>query len=402
MAVEQGIAKTLSFGKQTALGTPKIGASCAYLRRVTATFTKTRDQYVNNEIVSHQQSTGATHGLVKIAGKLNGLLSAGTYSLLFAALLRKDFTAGVSTGAIVTITVTGTNLLNRSSGSFLTDGFKIGDVIRCTGLAAAGDNSKNMLVTSVAALTMGVVRLDGVAITNDASAGESVTISVVGKKSLPPTSGHTNDYYTFEEWYSTISKSELWTDCKPAKCEVGLPATGNATVNFDISGLGRTLGTAQAQTSPTAASTQNVLSAINGVVWINGAAYTVTGLTITIDGNTDQGAPEVGNNTSSDLFRGRIQVSGSFTALFKDTTIQTLYESTTTFQILGIFLDNPSSGTSDFVTFNMTACKVFGDAPDDGEKQIVRTYPFVAQINAAGGTGIANDNTIISIQDSAA
>ena len=37
---------------------------------------------------------------------------------------------------------------------------------------------------------------------------------------------------------------------------------------------------------------------------------------------------------------------------------------------------------------------------DDGEKNIIRTYPFVSEIDANGGTALATVNTIMSIQDS--
>jgi hypothetical protein len=43
-----------------------------------------------------------------------------------------------------------------------------------------------------------------------------------------------------------------------------------------------------------------------------------------------------------------------------------------------------------------------GDGKDDGDKAIVRTYPFTARINMAGGIALANDQTIISVQDSLA
>jgi hypothetical protein len=283
----------------------------------------------------------------------------------------------------------------------LTDGFKIGDIGRWTGWAggtATNNNAKNMMVIALTATVMTVTTFDGSAIVADAS-GDSVTFTNVGKKARAPVSSHTNDYFTLEEWYSDLTKSELWGDFKVAKADIALPATGNATCNFDLVGLSRTLGTSQVLTSPTAETTTPVLSAINGVLWINGAAYTVTGIQFNIDGSTSSGEAEIGANSSSDLQRGRIKVSGQFTALFKDTTIQALYDAATVVSLIGVCLDS-TAATSSFVTFNMSAIKIFGDAPDDGEKQIVRTYPFTAQINASGGTSLANDQTIITTQDS--
>ena len=53
-------------------------------------------------------------------------------------------------------------------------------------------------------------------------------------------------------------------------------------------------------------------------------------------------------------------------------------------------------------TFTMGRIKLTGDAPDDGEKSILRTYPFTAELNSAGGAALAWDQTIITIQDSQA
>jgi hypothetical protein len=65
------------------------------MRRVTATFNKQNDTYNSNEIVSHQQSTGATEGPGRIAGTLAGELSPGTYALEFAALLPQGLRRGL-------------------------------------------------------------------------------------------------------------------------------------------------------------------------------------------------------------------------------------------------------------------------------------------------------------------
>jgi hypothetical protein len=56
------------------------------------------------------------------------------------------------------------------------------------------------------------------------------------------------------------------------------------------------------------------------------------------------------------------------------------------------------------MVFTMGRIKITGDAPDDGEKTIVRTYPFTAQFNAGGrrADGVAWDATILTVQDSAA
>src|SRR3990167_4135450 len=406
MAVEQGINKQIAFAKQTVLGTTIAGAGGFVRRRVTGGFNLETDSYDNNEIVAHQQSTGATYGLKKGSGKISGLLSPATYKYEFQSVLRKDFVAGATTGAIITVTAASTSgvqgTFTRSSGSYLTDGFKIGDIVRWTGWAggsATNNNSVNMMIIALTATVMTVTRFDTVAIVSDA-AGDSVTCTVVGKKTLAPLTAHTNDYYTVEEWYPGNTKSELFGDVQPAKIDLGLPATGNATIAIDYVALSRVLGTSRVLTSPTAETTTPVLGAVNGVIWINGAAYPITGAQLTIDGSTALGEAEDRKSAIADTQRGRIKVSGSFTALFKDSVIQTLYQNQTVTSIVLVVFDSKTLATSQFIAFSLGRVKVFGDAADDGEKQIVRTYPFTAELNSAGGAALANDQTIMSVQDS--
>lgn len=406
--VAQGVVKISVIAKQSALGTPVAGAGGQVLRRVTSVFQATRDTFENNEIATHQQSTGVAYGLKKVNGKLSGVLSPATYKLLFAGLLRKDFVAGVNTTAIITVTSASTSgaqgTFTRSSGSYLTDGFKIGDIVQWGGWATTGvpNNTVNMLIIALTATVMTVTRFDTTAIGAKA-AGDSVTCTVQGKKTMAPLTGHTNDYFTYEEWYNDITRSECFTDCKPAQIDVAMPATGNATFACDFVGLARSATSAQVLTSPTATTTTPVMSASNGVIWVNGSAVAnITGLSVSIVGGVQNGDAVIGSNSAVDLARGRIKVSGQFSGLFTDTVISALFDAETPISILGIMMDNPGVATSAFITFNMSRAKITSDPPDDGEKTIVRTYAFVAEINVNGGAALANDQTILSIQDSAA
>lgn len=407
MTVAQGILKQTVTKKQSALGTPASGSGGQVLRRRTSVFNAKRSMFANDEIVTHQQSTGESYGLKAVDGKIDGLLSPATYKELFAALLRKDFVAGVSTTAIAVIASATTSgaagTFTRSSGSYLTNGFKVGDVVRASGFATTGaaNNSRNALITALTATVMTVLMLDGAAVTNKAE-GDTVTIAAVGKKTLAPLTAHTDDYFSVEEWYADVVRSELFTDCKVSQCQVGLPATGNATAVFDFLGLGRSLTGAQVLTTPTAETTTAVMTAVNGTVFLNGSAIgNATGAQITITGNMKPGEAVLGSNDAIDVQKGRISVSGQFTALFDSATIQTLYDEETPVSLVLVLTDN-DTGTSEFITFTMGRIKITGDTPDDGEKNIVRTYPFTAELNSAGGSALAWDQTILSIQDSAA
>lgn len=404
MAVAQGINKKTVYKKQTGLGAPAAGAGGQVVRRTSSVFQAPPDTFESNEIVSHQQSTGVGLGVVKPAGKIDGLLSPGTYATLLGSLLRKDMAAGVSAaGASITIAGSGqTYTLTRAAGSYLTDGFKVGDVVRLTaGTFNAANTQKNLLIVTLAALVATVRVINGSTMVAEGPV-TGATVAVTGKKSLVPLSAHTNDYYTFEEWYPDLGRSEAYADQQVGQAALNLPATGNATISLDTVGRTRTLGAAQVLTTPTAETVTDILTAVNGVVLVNGAPVAnVTGAQVTINGNAAHSDAVVGSNVVDDIQRGRLAVSGSFTAKFDSVTLQTIFDSrSTTSLVLAVTED--ATANADFVVINLPMIKLTGDTPDDGEKAVIRTYPFTAQINGAGGPAVASDQTIIAIQDSAA
>lgn len=403
MTVAQGIRKQTIYKAQSALGSPASGSGGQILRRVSSIFPFGRDSFESNEIVTHQQSTGATYGGVKVTGTINALMSAGTYDDLFDNLLRASFvTITAITGLSLTIAGSGPFTITRASGDFLTGGIKAGDVVRITAGTYTGTaRDINLLVVSLTATVLTVVTLNGSALTAQGPVASS-TVSVIGKKCRVPLTGHTNTYLTFEEFYGDITRSELFTDVKVASAEIALPSTGNATANFSLVGLNRTISGSQVLTSPTAETTSSVLTAVNGLIYVQGASVGFcTGASLTINGSVAHGSPVIGSNFSPDLDRGRISVSGQITGLFNSTTLQAFYNAETPVSLVLVVTEDETA-TSNFMTFTMGRIKIMGDAPDDGEKQIVRTYPFVAELNSAGGTSLAWDQTILTIQDSLA
>lgn len=402
MTTAQGINKITSIKKQSALGVAASGAGGSVLSRRTSVFSAERDTYESDVITTHQQSTGVSYGMKKASGKIDSLLSTETFQLLFAAILRKDFvaTSAYSAGIDVTAQAAAPQFAD-ASGGFLTAGLKVGDVVRWTGFAGSpgtNNNAKNFWITALTATNMTGVFLNGDAVSADA-AGDTVTCTVVGKKTQAPASAHTNDFFTVEEWYSDLSKSESFTDARVNAIAVNLPASGNATFSADFLALERTLAAAQALTGPTEPAFRE-MAAVNGKLYVNGVAVgDCTGIQFSINAGGAVEGPVLGSNTGIDISRGRIKVSGTFSALFDSTTLQTLYDTETTVSLMSVITDDETA-TSAFMAFTLGAIKLTGDAPDDGEKAITRSYPFTAEYNSAGGAALAWDKTILSVQDS--
>ncbi len=405
MTIAKEINKVLAVYKQTGLGVPRSGSGGQALRRETSSGKLAVAVYQNNEITSHQQSTGNTHGGRNATFTLNGLLSGNTYSTLFASLMRAAFAATTPIASLsITITMPGSvPTLTDAGATFLTSGIKIGDVIRITAgtYANAVNRDNNLLVLSVSETVITGVTLNGSVMVAEGPIASS-TITIVGKKCVAPLTAHTSDYWTVEEYHSDIARSELFTDAVFSTVDVAIPATGNTTVAFNAVALNRTNSGAQVLTTPTAETTTSVVQGIKGVVVVQGAVVAnVTGATIKIDGTVAPMGAVLGSNVSPDVSRGILKVSGQLTAFFENGTMSGYFDAATPISI-AIVDAVDDTNASEFVSFVMSKVKLDGDDKDTAATGIVRTYPFTAEINGAGGTALANAKTILTIQDSLA
>lgn len=403
-AAGQGINKITVFKKQTAFDTPASGSGGQILRRRTSVFQAPRDTFESDEIVSHHQSTGLTYGLKHASGRIEGLLSPGTFAPFFGTILERVFTAGIATtGASITIAGTGpTWTVTRAAGSFLTDGFKIGDVVRLSvGTFNANNLARNLWVVGVTALVLTVRTLDGGNLTAEGPIATS-TVTQFGKKTWAPITGHVDEYYTFEEWYADKSRSELYPDMKPSQISLGLPPNANSTFAMDLVGRKRTRSGVQVLTSPAVESSADIFSSIHGGIVVNGALIdNITAMTINLANGAEDQGPVVGSVVSPGIQKGRIRVSGSFSAMFDQDTIQAIYDAETTVGLQAA-VTTSYLAAADFIAFALSKIKITGDTPDDGEKAIIRTYPFTAEVNMAGGAGTTSEQSIMSVQDSLA
>ncbi|MYM34939.1 hypothetical protein GTP38_11385 [Duganella sp. FT94W] len=408
MTIAEGIFKTVRTKRQTGLGVQATAPGAQLLRRKTSTFELKRDTYSTaDEIASHQQVISERQGTQMVDGKLSGLLSPGTYADWISQVTRKDFAAGATSGALTNVTAAVTTgafgTFTRAAGSFLTDGFKVGDVARWAGWATTGtpNNAHNFLITALTASVMTGKMLDNVAVGPKAS-GDSVTCTVVGKKSYIPESGHTNIYNTIEEFRSDVVMSEVSKDVQVGQIAVKLPGNGNAEIDFTLVGLDQTSAGAPYFTSPTAESTSDVLSTATGLLVLNGnESAIVTNIDFTIDGQVSALDGVVGTNLRPDISRKKVLVKGSFSAFLDSSAIHTLFLNETETSLISV-LTSGRTPAADFIGFTMPRIKIQGSAPDDGEKATVRTYAFTALYDFTGGTGTDSDRSTLSVQDSLA
>lgn len=411
MSINSGLFRTASYKKETTFGTLAGTGSAQIVRRTGHSLALNKKTFESAEIVSHQQMVDFRHGPRSVGGSIDGELSPGTYSAFFAALFRGPTAAVVTTAAQTDITAAagppGT-FTTAGSVNFLTLGFKVGDVVRCSGwtTTAVANNARNYRITAVTAtvMTVGTAATGAVgqpeAVVAKAS-GDSVIIVQAGKKLIVPATGHTRDSFTIEDWASDISQSRVYTGVRIGQCAVNIPAAGMVTVKWDAMGQDMVKAGAQYFDTPAAETTSGILAGSQGSLRVNGADIaTVTGLSFTITGGLSTGEV-IGSGLTPDVFAGIFKVTGQFTAYYEDGSLVENFVDEDEIAISSM-LTTSSAINSDFMAFNIPRVKLGGNNLDDGAKGVIQTVPFTALYNVNGGTGINSDKSTISIMDSLA
>lgn len=401
MPISKGTAKQIAYKKETTFGTLAGSSGGSLLRRVTGNFNLVKESYESNEIRVDRQVADFRHGVRSAEGTLNGELSSASYDDFMGSIVGKDF-ASITLGSAAQITVTAVGTvytLVRASGSFLTDGLRVGMVIRASGLTTTADNGKNLLVASLTATNAVVVPLNGSTMTAQGTAS-SVTLTAPGKQTFVPATGHTDDSYTIEEFYSDIAQSEVYTGMKVNSVAVQLPATGLTTVDIGFAGKDLTQsGTSQYFSSPAAQGTQGIFAAVNGVVLVQGTPVAlITSADFSIERATEN-ATVVGSNSVADIFTGRIRVTGNLSVYFENADFRNYFNAETAVSLV-FTITADSSATSNFMTFTLPKVKLGSFTKDDGELGIIASTSFQALLNDVTTGGLAP--TTIQIQDSAA
>lgn len=401
MTISKGTAKQVGYKKETTFGTIAGNTSGKLLRRVTANFNLMKETYESNEIRTDRQVADFRHGVRSAEGSLNGELSPATYADFMGSVVARDFTTAPTVSSLsVTIAASGSlYTITRGTGSFLSDGFLVGMIIRLSGAGLDVDNvGKNLLIASITATELTVSVVNGTLLAEEGPIS-SVTATATGKVTYVPSTGHTDQSYTVEEWYSDIAQSEVYTGMKVNSVAVQLPATGLSTIDIGFAGKDLTqTGTSQYFSSPTAQNTNGIFAAVNGVMLVQGQPVAlVTSADFTIERATEN-ATAVGSNSVADIFTGRVRVTGNLSVYFQDATFRNYFKDETVVSLV-MAMTTSTAANADFVTFTIPKVKLGSFSKDDQELGLVASTSFQALLNDVTSAGLPA--TTIQIQDSA-
>jgi len=403
MAIAELATRKITFAKQSGLGSlASTSAGLALNYRPSTTMGLSKESFTSDSIRTDQQRANPRHGLRRGTASIDQELQMAGHKELMAAALRGSWASTITTGALTTIGInSSTRTISRASGSFVTDGFCVGDIVRASGFAATANNGRNFRLATVSALSMTYHADTWLTGITTESAGASVTISVPGKKLQTPASSHTKDYFTIDDWHSDVSNQTTIKDAVVNTMSLDIAPGAHAQVSFGLIGTDATpTGSSQYFTSGsiTAAPTGALLAGPNGLLRYNGAdSAVVQQLQINLDSGADVRAV-IGANKSPDVFRESITITGSLQALFDNAATGPLVTfDAETEAALYVYLFADSTASSEFIIIKLPSVKMMGaDKSADGPAMQLSGNLSAGRL----ASGTAQETTSIVIVDS--
>jgi hypothetical protein len=339
-----------------------------------------KETYQSAENRSDKQVVDFRHGAHSTSGTINGELSPSTYFDLIVAA--HEDTAGATISKTqsdyTSVVSSSTGTFTFAGGNPVTDGFRVGDIIRFTGLAATANNSKNFLITGFSGTQNRVLSVYP-APTTDAVADTTFGVSRPGKSTYVPSSGFVTPKFGIERYYPDLDFAELFTETRIGGYTIDLPATGISTIAIPVMGRDMTTfsgSNAPYFTSPTAETTTGVLAAVNGLLRVGGSAIgVVTGLNIQL-ARSSSTRSVVGQKFSPEVFLGRNVVTGTINAMLESSTLIDYFRNETEVEVLAL-LTTSNADAADAISIHLPRVKVGGASVTvSGESEVALSLPL--------------------------
>ncbi len=299
--------------KETVYGTTPATPTMQELRYVSESLKPVTGTTSSNEVRSDRQVSDVIRTAFSVGGEIAGELSYGAFDIFLPGALQSAAfsSAASSTGIVFSFVAgSGTYVIHRSSGSFISDGFSVNTWCN---IASAGNaaNAGFGKITAITASDMTISR-NGNGFTE--AAGAVVTVKGGGQI----VTGTTFSSYAIEKEMSDLSNEFVMENgCAIDTFGLNVSAQNIVTCSFGFLGKTETSATATAASVVTPATTEEVMNAIDDVVAVyeNGSRYDITGLSQSLQNNL-RARMQVGTLGAISIGSGTINLTGSHTAFY--------------------------------------------------------------------------------------
>jgi hypothetical protein len=332
-----------------------------------------------------------------VGGSYVADLSVGTFDNLFEAFMRGTWVASASINfsSVTSITIANQNQIVGISSSWITLGVRVGDIIRLTGQAQAGNNNINLRVVSVTAT---IITVAGTPLINDASADTTGTV-VIGKKLVNPATPVRRSFY-FEEYFQDIDQTEAFGGCRIAGMKITGQPDGMAIVEFAIVGASQSAlagGASPFYSAPTLTTTIGLTFADAVIRYAGTDIAVATAFELNMTNNA-QGQAVLGSAVTPDVFDGMLSANANISLVRQDLQNVSRYLAETEVE-MQLLLTEPEAEPKDYISIFIPRMKL-GPIGKNFAQQgaFIETIPMMIG-KKEGVTGY--DDTTIVIETSA-
>lgn len=389
MAYQPGSNFIVSYKAQTGLGSPASGAGGTGLRflRGSQGFDPQKAIIENEEVRRDGLTTRGRHGSRMVPGSFRVNLAVDDIDDLLAAALRTTWTAAADiTQAAMTSITTTTSTIVAAGGSWITQGVRVGDLVKLASHSTAANNGKWFRVLGVTAST---ITVPANSLTADAVADTSFTLTVA--RTLVSGTAPVETYFTFDVYNASLDLSVTYTDVKVNRLELSMQPNQNVVATIGLLGLDWTsnaTGASPVLTSPTF-STSRPLVMADGKLAVSLTDYSdITSLTLAYD--LGGSVPGVLAPNSPDVFLGNAKGTGSMASLRTDLDWLNAFDNETQMSLFAHLIEVGDSDPKDFLSLYAGDVVFDGSSgPLGDEGAYVETIPLRYGKDEAGSAQAA-------------
>lgn len=326
-----------------------------------------KNTFQSSELRSDRQITDFRHGSRKVGGDIDVELMPYDFDILLEAALGATWGGTITTvGASIAVSASA-KTFTRSAGSFLTDNFAVGQMVKPSTFTNPGNNNYQ-IITGLTALVMTCANATG--LVDEASAARTITsgnklITGVARKSMAIEVGHPD--IAQYRLYKGLVIDKFSASLKP-----GAPCIGK----FSLIGLDMVLSGTTVDAAPLPSFLGSPFDTFNGSIKEGGSILgIITALDFSLDNNA-KAADVLFSAVSADVNLGRSNATGTITAYLQDATLLNKFinETSTSIEFL--------MGSTHTHSYKMSSVK-YGAAktPVQNEGPITVQLPFQAVFN---------------------
>lgn len=376
------------------------------LRHVSHNLSLTKETYAGDEVRTDKQRPMEKHGTRRVPGTINGLLSPLTYKDLFAAVLGGTWSSSAIAKSNTELTSAAadnaTSKFTFGGGDPVSEGFRVGDIIRFANLSDVDNNGKNYLILAFGGASNRDVTVYPAPDTM--TADTAFTVTSVGRSLFMPSAAHVKRKFAIEVYNSDGDIARLFTEGRFSGFDFSLAPNNDAQINFSGMWRNRVVydgASAPFFASPTAETATEIISSMDGLLRMKGVTVgVVTGLQVGFNRAPSAPAQLQTAGLTPGVLLANAVITGSFTLFLQDRTFLDAFNDATEFELLS-YLPVSNAIAADAMSLYLPRIKINAnnESTVDGAKVIQCGFTAARYLGSAAGvesTGIRFTDTAVS------